>query len=157
MQKRVAIINPLDLDSPDIQGMGHHMLEEVEKLAVEDTNQGTNPVFPMQPGYDSNLIFGVVGKPMPNNLIQWLKAQKGRIPYGIKIGQDISNRIQANIIASIPSIKLPDNEKEKGLKISDIVDFQVIDSKPSHPVKTTNSLLSSLKGTIKFFNHSISN
>lgn len=141
----------MELDSPDIQGMGHDMIESVEKLAITDTNQGTNMVFPMRPGYDSNLIFGVVGKPMPNNLIQWLKAQKGRIPYALKIGQDIANRVQANIFASIPTPSLPQENEEGGLKISDKIDFQVEDSNISAPVKESGSVLSKISSKILFF------
>lgn len=138
MQSRIPIINPLDLDSPLIQGMGHDMLEEVENKALEDTNQGTIPVFPMRPGYDSNLIFGVVGKPMPNDLIQWLKAQKGRIPYVIKVGQGIANRVQGLAYANISSQSLP-QEIDESIKVADKIDFQVEDSKPVVPLEESNS------------------
>ena len=149
MQSRIPIINPLELDSPFIQGMGHDMLEEVEKLALEDTNKGTTPVFPMRPGYDSNLIFGIVGKPLPNNLIQWAKAQKGRVPYVIKVGQNIANRVQAIAYASIPSIPTMDEKIDESIKIGDKIDFQVEKSKPRKPLDNTKnggSMLAKIKG-----------
>ena len=148
MQSRIPIINPLDLDSPFIQGMGHEMMEQVEKLALEDTNKGTTPIFPMRSGYDTNLIFGVVGKPLPNNLIQWTKAQKGRMPYALKIGQDVVNRIKANVLADIPVLDLPDRQDGDGMKISDKIDFQLEDSNISEPVNESsgNSFLKGLEG-----------
>lgn len=151
MQSRVPLINPLELDSPFIQGMGHDMMEEVEKLALEDTNKGTTPIFPMRSGFDSNLIFGIVGKPLPNNLIQWGKAQKGRIPYALKIGQEIGNRLKANVLASIPLVDLSP-EKEDGMKISDKIEFQIENSNISAPVESSNgSLLNRLGGYLLFF------
>ena len=144
MQSRIPIINPLELDSPFVPGMGHDMMEEVEKIAVTDTNMGTNPIFPMRSGYDSNLNFGIVGKILPNDLIQWGRAQKGRIPYAIKIAQDIGNKVKANIAAKIPSIKLPEqitNNNDNILKISDKIDFQVEDTLPSAPVTPSGGSL----------------
>jgi len=151
MQSRIPIINPLDLDSPFIQGMGHDMLEEVENKALKDTNMGTTPIFPMRPGYDSNLIFGIVGKPLPNNLIQWAKAQKGRVPYIVKIGQGIANKAQALAYASIPSISIPE-KIDDSIKVGDKIDFQIVDSKPSQPITPSGSgsLLSNIKGIFHF-------
>ena len=146
MQSRIPIINPLELDSPFIQGMGHDMLEEVEKLAITDTNQGANPAFPIRPGFDSNLIFGVVGKALPNNLLQWTQAQKGRIPYALKIGQDIGNRIQATVLSEIPTVALKE-KIDKEIKISDKIEFQLEDSNRSKPLEVSsgNGFVSNLK------------
>lgn len=84
-QKLIPIINPIELDSPDILGMGHDMLETLEEMSVTDTNNYDIPVFPMKDGYDVGEILSDVGKIMPNKIIQMLKAQKARLPYVLKV------------------------------------------------------------------------
>lgn len=84
-QKLIPIINPIELDSPDVLGMGHDMLETLEEISVTDTNNYDIPVFPLKDGYDVGEILGEVGKVMPNKIIQLLKAQKARLPYVLKV------------------------------------------------------------------------